>query len=265
MQKTHLADFGRIDQTGDAASFIRFLDAACAQESFRAYKRHMIGLLGLPGPLRLLDMGCGTGDDVREMAKLVVGGGRLVGVDNSQSMIQEARQRCLGRNLPVEFHVGEALALPFAGDSFDGCQADRSLMHVPDAAKALGEMIRVTRKGGRVVVYEVDFGQDRGLARRVIDTWCDSFRDGWLGRRMAALFAKSGMTDIGVTPHTLVLTPDLALPILGSKTVEKAVEKKAITTEEGKAWLNQLERLQEEGRFFSTLTGFLVSGRKATG
>jgi hypothetical protein len=63
-------------------------------------------------------------------------------------------------------------------------------------------------------------------------------------------------------PHTLVLTAELALPLLGPSTVEKAVEQGTITVAEGQAWLQQLDQLQREGRFFSTLTGFLVAGMK---
>ena len=45
---------------------------------------------------RVLDVGCGTGDDVREMAGLVGAAGLVVGIDNSQAMIAVARQRTTG-------------------------------------------------------------------------------------------------------------------------------------------------------------------------
>src|SRR5262249_41676781 len=174
MEQTRLTDFGRIDQTADPAPFIHFLDAACAEASFKAYKRQLAERLGLPGELAILDIGCGTGDDVREMAQFVSGRGRVVGVDNSQVMIAEARKRTAGGGLPVEFYLADALALPFEANTFDGCQADRSLMHVPDSRRALAEMVRVTRPGGCVGVFEVDFGTvvldtpERSLFDRVL-------------------------------------------------------------------------------------------------
>src|SRR5262249_42877911 len=202
MSTTDLAQFGKIDQTGDPDHFVRFLDAACAEESFRAYKSQLTEWMKLETGGRYLDVGCGTGDDVREMA-LASSGSVAVGVDNSEAMIEEARRRGTPPN--AEFHVAEATALPFADGSFPASRADRSLMHVPDARKALAEMARVTR--GPVVVFEVDFETatidvpDRALARKVIHTWCDGFRDGWLGRRMPALFAEMGLTQIQVVPH----------------------------------------------------------------
>lgn len=266
MQNTRLAEFGRIDQTNDPNYFIRFLDEACAQASFRAYKDGLIAGLEIKPGSQILDVGCGTGDDVREMARLVGMGGRVVGVDNSQSMIAEAKKRSEGLDLPIEFHLAEALALPFDSGTFDGCRIDRSLMHTPDARGTLAEMIRVTRPAGRVAIYEVDFetliidADDRSLARRIAHTWCDNFRNGWLGRRVPRLVRELGLQDISVVPYTLLLTPSLAIPLLGPATTERAIALGNITAAEGQAWLSHLDELQREGRFFSTLSGFLVVG-----
>ena len=261
MSNTDLAQFGKIDQTGDPSHFVRFLDAACAEESFRAYKRQLTEWMKLEAGGRWLDVGCGTGDDVREMAAAGVRG-VAVGVDNSVAMIEEAKRR--GTPAEVEFHVAEATALPFADGSFQASRADRSLMHVPDAHEALAEMARVTR--GPVVVFEVDFETatidvpDRALARKVIQTWCDGFRDGWLGRRMPRLFDELGLSEIEVVPHVLRLTPALALPIMGAATTQRAVKAGTITRTEADSWLTLLDDLQRRGRFFATLTGFLVGG-----
>jgi hypothetical protein len=129
-------------------------------------------------------------------------------------------------------------------------------------------MARVTRPGGGVVVYEVDFetlvidADDRVLARKVAHSWCDSFRNGWLGRHIPALFREVGLHDVRVQPHTLVLTPTLASMLLGGPTVDKAVRSGHLTPAEGQAWLGHLEELQRQGRFFSTLGGYLVAGQR---
>src|SRR5437899_1717340 len=110
---THLASFGRIDETKDADYFIRFLDEACAQSSVQAYKQCMNELLDLQDGKRILDVGCGTGDDARIMATRVAPTGRIVGIDNSAAMIAEANKRSAETRLPVEFHVADALHLTF--------------------------------------------------------------------------------------------------------------------------------------------------------
>ncbi len=272
MNQPRLAEFGRIDQTGDADYFVRFLDAACAAASVQAYKRRMLERLDLALGRQVLDVGCGTGDDVREMAKAVGQDGRVIGIDNGAAMIEVARTRAaalagIGGEVSA-FEVGDVLDLPFEAARFDGARADRSLMHVPDARQALAEMVRVTRPGRPIVIYEVDFETltvdvaDRVLARKIINTWCDGFRNGWLGRHIPALLAELGVKDIDVEPFTLVLAPELALPLLGSGTAQQAVKNGAISDEEATRWLAQLENLQNAGRFFSTLTGFLVAGRR---
>lgn len=268
MTKTRLAEFGRIDQTADPDYFIRFLDAACAQASVQAYKKRLTEHLRLRSGVRVLDVGCGTGDDAREMASLVAPGGLVVGIDNSQAMIAEANKRAVDAELLAEFQVADVLKLAWADEAFDAVRADRSLMHVADSKQALKEMVRVTKAGGRVAVYEVDFetllidADDRVLARKIAHTWCDGFRNGWLGRHMPALLLDLGLKDITVEPFTLMLTPELAHPLLGATTADRAVENGTITAAEARAWLDHLETLQTSGRFLSSLSGFLVAGTK---
>ncbi len=264
---SHLAQFGRIDNTANAEYFIHFLDAACADATFQAYKNRMNELLELKPGSRVLDVGCGTGDDVRIMAKFVAPDGQAVGVDNSRAMIAEAEKRSAGTNLPTAFQLADTLALPYADGSFDATRADRSLMHVPDPVKAIAEMKRVTKTGGRVVVYEVDFGalmidaDDRVLGRKIINAWSDSVRNGWLGRRIPRLFHEAGMKEVAAAPHTLSLTPEIALLLAGQATVDLAIKNGTITPAEGAAWLDHMAALQRDGRFFSAMTGFLVWGR----
>lgn len=268
METGRLVEFGRIDQAADPAFFVRFLDSVCAAASVQAYKRRLNELLELGAGQRVLDVGCGTGDDVRAMAAQVGAGGLVVGVDNSQAMIDVARQRAAGKGLQVEFQIGDVQQLPYADGSFASCRADRSLMHVPDPRQALAEMVRVTHIGGPVVIYEVDFetllidADDRLLARKIGNAWCDSFRDGWLGRRIPALAASVGLKEVQVIPHTMLLSPDLALLLLGKTTVERAVAMASITLAEGTRWLVHLDELQQSGRFFSSLTGFIVAARR---
>ncbi len=268
MGQTSLSEFGSIDQTADTGHFVRFLDAACAETSFQQYKQLLIRLLAVKEGHRLLDVGCGTGDDARQIARFVGERGRVVGVDNSQAMVAEARKRAESDSVPVEFHAADALNLPFETASFDGCLADRSLMHVPDPQRALAEMLRVAKSGGRLAVYEVDFetividAEDRTLARKVIHCWCDSVRNGWLGRHIPAILQDLGLKDVSVTPHTLILTPALADLLIGTTTVERAVSQGKLTAAEGQSWLRHLADLQSRQRFLSTLTGFLVAGSK---
>ncbi len=269
MDKHKLFGFTDVDRTADPAYYIRFLDEACAEASFQAYKRRSYNLLDIREGHRILEVGCGTGDDARAMAALVGPGGEVVAVDGSQAMIAEARKRAEGSGLPVRFEPGDAHHLDFPDGSFDGCRCDRTFMHLQDPPKALAEMARVTRPGGRVVVYgEVDFetlvidAPDRPLARKIVNAWCDGFRNGWLGRRIPALFRDAGLLDVAVSAETLRLTYPLAIQMVGPPTVERALASETISPSQAEGWLAWLLQTEEAGRLFCTLTGFLVAGRK---
>jgi ubiquinone/menaquinone biosynthesis C-methylase UbiE len=268
MDKHKLFGFTNVDRTNDPDYYIRFLDEASADESFQAYKRHTFTLLDVQPGQHILDLGCGTGEDARALASLVAPGGSVVGVDGSQSMIAAAKRRAEGCGLPVEFQAGEAHRLAFADNRFDASRADRIFMHLDSPGQALREMIRVTRPGGRVLVYEVDFETvtldmpDKITTRKIVHIWCDGFRDGWLGRRIPALFHEAGLQDVRITPATLWLRYPVAMQLVGPGTVERACAAGVLSPAEGEDWLRQLQESHEAGRLFCTLTGFIVVGIK---
>jgi ubiquinone/menaquinone biosynthesis C-methylase UbiE len=172
--------FTIVDQQTDPSFFIKFLDAGNALEDIEQVKRVMLAQLELHDGLSMLDVGCGTGDDVRDLAPLVGPRGRIVGVDVSGAMIAEAKHRHAALGLPIEFLEGDAQKLEFPDASFDRCRTERMLMHLDHPEQALAEMVRVVRPGGWVVVFDFDwdlapipgvwvcpgFGYPRNAARR---------------------------------------------------------------------------------------------------
>lgn len=268
MQTHKLFGFTDVDQTADASYFIRFLDIASADASFQAYKQESFRLLDVRPGQRLLEVGCGTGDDACALASLVTPGGEVVAVDSSQAMIEEAGKRASKSGLPVAFRQADALQLPFGDNEFDGCRSDRVFMHLADPRKALQEMIRVARPGAAIVVYEVDFETfvidvpDRPLGRKILNSYCESFRDGWLGRKVPRFFQEEGLANCTVLPATLRIPYELAWQILGPVTAERACVARLISADDVRRWLDHLEQAQQAGQFFCTLQGYLVAGRK---
>ena len=151
-----VALFTEVDKAGDPGFFIRFVDQGNALPDIQTSKFIILEGLRLGEGLSVLDLGCGAGDDVVDIARRVGPTGSVIGVDVSEVMIAEAQKRTAGLGLPVAFEVGNAMELGFESDTFDACRTERMLMHVPDAGQALLEMVRVTKTGGRVSVF--DFG-----------------------------------------------------------------------------------------------------------
>jgi ubiquinone/menaquinone biosynthesis C-methylase UbiE len=95
--------FTKVDQTSDPRFFIEFLDARKTVEGEREVKELILDLLGLKTGARVLDVGCGTGDDAREIAGRVGPTDRVVGIDLSEFLVNESKRRADGLGLPVEF------------------------------------------------------------------------------------------------------------------------------------------------------------------
>jgi demethylmenaquinone methyltransferase / 2-methoxy-6-polyprenyl-1,4-benzoquinol methylase len=100
---------------------------------------------------RVLDVATGTGDLALELARRVSRGGEVVGSDFSEGMLARAR---IKGGAAVRFEWGDALALPYADDSFDAATVGFGARNFSDLARGLAEMARVVRPGGRVVVLE---------------------------------------------------------------------------------------------------------------
>lgn len=109
------------------------------------------------GPHRVLDSAVGIGTQALGLGRL---GHQVCGTDSSEGAVGRARVEAATRGLTVSAAVADMRALPFADGAFDAVVCADSFAHlrsVADAATALGEMARVTRPGGMVIVSIRDY------------------------------------------------------------------------------------------------------------
>lgn len=99
--------------------------------------------------LKVLEIGCGLGTDGAQFAKA---GADYTGVDLTDAAVELARRRFELFELPGTFQTADAENLSFADDSFDLVYSHGVLHHTPDTAKAIREVHRVLRPGGRGIV-----------------------------------------------------------------------------------------------------------------
>jgi ubiquinone/menaquinone biosynthesis C-methylase UbiE len=259
-----------IDRAADAAEFVSYLDAVSSFEAVQAYKRQTFSLLAARAGSRLLDVGCGTGDDAIVLGELVGPTGHVVGVDRSAVMIAAARQRAAGLALPVSFEVGDAHRLAFADETFDGCRADWTFQHLEQPDQALAELVRVAKSGAAVVVVDPDWetlmidAPDHAVTRRVVGALCAETRHGWMGRQLPRLFRRAGLGGIGVVPVTVTLGDyALADQVFGlAAGLARAQASGAVSAAEAANWLRELQDADQAGEFFGAMAGFIVTGRK---
>jgi ubiquinone/menaquinone biosynthesis C-methylase UbiE len=263
--------FSDVDAAARPTALVSHQDRVNAQAGIRTYKRETFALLDLSPGDRVLDVGCGAGDDVRALAELVGPTGQVTGVDVSETMVDQARERSAGLGLPVEFQIGDILRLDLPDAAFDGVRADRVLHHLDDPERALTKLVRVARPDGRVVVSEPDFGAfvidhpDRDVTRRFMTFYAENAaRNGYLGRHLYAMFVAQGLVDITATMIHVLLTdlPAAQDFMWMSATLERAQQAGAISSDEASAWIAELETADRAGRFFAAAVGFTVAGRK---
>lgn len=101
-----------------------------------------------------LDVCCGTGDLALELASRVAPGGRVVGCDFSEPMLDLAREKAAG-TAEVRFEWADALELPYDAERFDAVTVGFGVRNLSDLDRGLGEMTRVLRPGGRLVILEI--------------------------------------------------------------------------------------------------------------
>ena len=257
-----VGNFSTVDDTGDPSWFIRFSDA---QNKIPEQQRTRQALIAVLGPLagrQILDVGCGAGDDTREVAELVGPDGHVIGIDISQATLAEARKR----GGPVEFTFGDMHKLPYADESFDGVRAKLVRMHSPDIETADDELIRVLRPGGKLAAFDYDFDMlaidhpDRTTTREIMRYWADHHQQPWCGRQTRRRFLKRGLKDVTVTPHPVLATYELFHAIMDGPLAEGVASGALDVSPE--EWWSPLAEAAAEGQFFACAMGFILDATR---
>jgi ubiquinone/menaquinone biosynthesis C-methylase UbiE len=258
------SEFTDVDRAAEPGHFTRLLETITTMGQQQTFD-----MLEPRDGRVLLDVGCGNGDDALALARRVGPTGRVVGVDRSETMVAEAQRRA-STDLPVTFQVGNAHALQLGDETFDGCRADRVLHHVEDPAGVLAEIVRVARRGARIVTMDPDFDTaavdalDHDLTRTLLRVNCDTYRNGWMGRQIFRLMKDAGLTEIAIVPFTVTLTDYAQANVVLAleNTVARATETGVVSAPAAEAWLQGLQAASQQGRFFAACTAFIACGRK---
>lgn len=140
----------------------------------------------------VLDVASGTGESAYYLADTF--GARIVGVGISDAMIERARRKAAQRNLAVEFKKGDAHRLPFGDGTFDAAISECTTS-ILNKEKAIGEMMRVVKRGGRVGIHDLCWkeGAPEQVKKKLaeIEGERPETLEGW-----KALFEKAGLADV---------------------------------------------------------------------
>jgi len=273
-------EFGRLSTWRDTAGLderkarehaARLELRAKAQDEADA-RNEYLDLLGVSPGERILDVGCGSGAVTRAIAGRVAPSGSVVGSDSSPALLTVAREHAeqAGLGHLIEWRVADCRELPFDDQSFNAVLAATVLAHVPGAERALAEMVRVTKRGGRVAVFDLDGDgflfthPDRQLTRRIVAAQCDHGAvNGHLIREMPALLAKLGVRDVAAKAFMpLERDPQGFYANFAKRAAQTAAEVGAITHSELAGWLEQFQDVLASGRFIGGRLQIFVWGTR---
>jgi ubiquinone/menaquinone biosynthesis C-methylase UbiE len=220
-----------------------------------------------------LEIGCGTGRLLPELAGATGAAGRVIGLEpqplfakEAETFILEKKQSGIARVL-----CGGAEDIPLPDTSVDICIAQTVLIHIPGERldRVFGQVKRVLKPGGRFISVDQDGDTwiidhpDRAVTRKVVQFNSDyRYADGWTGRYLGRLFRQHGFQQVRVQAWTHLDTESgTYLHQMGRRIAQAATEHGILSQDECKKWLNELDEQTQKGNFFSSICFFCCQGR----
>ena len=233
-----------------------------------AQRARVLAALGLQPGERVVDLGCGPGLLALEMAQRVGPEGEVQCIDASPSMVALATRRCSGQP-GVQVRSGDVTALPYADGAFDAVVCVQVYEYVPEVDRALAEVHRVLRPGGRAVIVDTDWescvwhSSDPARMRRVVETWdlhCPHPQlPRTLERRLrGAAFEVEQVDAIPIVNRRY----DANTYSYGMIATLARFASKRLGEDVANAWAEDLRALGEGGEYFFSLNRFVFVARK---
>jgi len=261
-----------VDAQPEAARLLESLEARGRTPSQIRLRRRFLRFVPIRAGQRVLEVGCGSGVVMRDLATLVGPRGAIVGVDPSQAALDVAR--ALARHHPLRrrmrWRLAGGAALPFPANRFDAALAITVLLHVADPETVVREMVRVTRPGGRVGVQDQDFGTlavthpDRTLTDRIM--WgvaSHMYDEPFSGRRLPGLLRAVGLDDVRLSTEVFQdTTLEPFTKTFLERRADNAVRFGLVDPPTAQTWLDGFTELVSAGGFVLTFNYYGAVGVK---
>ncbi|WP_369203386.1 methyltransferase domain-containing protein [Streptomyces sp. PU-14G] len=246
-----------VEEHRDTETLLAVLDSADRMPDATRLRARSYELLSpVPGST-VVDVGCGAGRAVAELAERGV---HAVGVDPGRRMLAAARERWPR----AEFREAGAEDLPFADGSVRGYRADKVFHVLREPGRAVAEARRVLRPGGRIVLLGQDWdalmidSENATLTRTLVHARADLLGTPRAGRQYRGLLLDGGFDEVAVEVHTSVFTDPAMLSLL-ERLVEPACAGGAVGRDQADAWLAEQRRRAETGRLLIAVPFFVAS------
>lgn len=271
----HGLGYQHVDDGHNVPFLVATMEMTSRWDSIRELRAWERDNLALQAGERLLDVGCGLGDAAGSLATDLGPIGEVVGIDASASMLTVATARAGEAPCPMRFMVGDAMALDLPDGSFDAVRSERTLQWVRDPARAVTEMTRVLRSGGRLALIDTDWSTlsvdvgDDAVAGAVHEAMrVERGRPSHVGGRLDALVGAAGLEVVASTNvrHTWTRwdpdgspAPDGCFSM--QSLADDLVEAGQLDRAAGDRFVATIHDAARQDRFAMALTMFAVVGR----
>ena len=246
----------------------RALEATYRTPDLVAQRARVLEVLAPRPGERILDLGVGPGLLALDLASLVGARGAVVGLDVSADMLAMARGR-LGDLTQASLVEGDAAALDFPDGGLDAAVSTQVYEYVADMPRALAELHRVLRPGGRALILDTDWrsvvwhSSDEARMARVLAVWDGHLADPHLPAKLGPLLA-----DAGFEVRRVEIVPMLSpawQPVSYAAGIMRSIldyalkhgPERGLGADEARAWHADQQALIAAGRFFFSLNRYL--------
>lgn len=255
----------------DASHTDRLIEALDTQAASAGVRRlrdwgHQ-GLAAQPGE-RALDIGSGTGSEIRALAAAVTSSGYAVGVEPNPGLRETARQRAADAGSVARFVGGDALALPVDDADIDVVWCERVFQHLAESDRAAEEIARVLRPGGRVALLDTDWATtilypgEPEVVAVLTGGALSAAANPHAGRKLVGQLAAAGLEIDDLGSQALIQDPGKVTWPLVRMLGEKAVQSALITEQQRDRLYADLTAAAERGGLHMSVTMFGVIARK---
>ncbi|MGQ0838357.1 methyltransferase domain-containing protein [Actinokineospora sp.] len=253
-------------EPGDLDRLVEVLDQQAALPGIRRLREWAHAALAVRPGEHALDVGSGTGSEVRVFAAAVGSAGDAVGVEPNPGMRAVAAERATGSS--ARFVDGDAYALPFADGAFDVVYCERVFQHLAEPARAAAEIARVLRPGGRAMVVDSDWATaivhpgDPEVVRALGESMRANLANPHSGRRVPGLLTAAGLRVVDLGSQALVQEQSAATGPLVHMMGEAGVAAGVITADQRDRFFADLATAAAGGGFHLSVTMFAVLAQR---
>ncbi|MFE7191505.1 methyltransferase domain-containing protein [Kitasatospora sp. NPDC057541] len=244
------------------------LDAQAANAGVRRLRAWAHERLAAAPGERVLDIGSGTGSETRVLAAAVGPGGSAIGLEPNPGLRALAERRAAEAGSAARFLDGDALALPLPDADLDAVRCERVLQHLTDPARAVAEIARVLRPGGRVTLLDTDWATfilhpaSPGVRSALATVARDAAATPDAGRRLAGWLAEAGLTVDAIGSDVLLHDPRSVTWPLVRGLGAAALGRGLMDEEQRDRLYEDLTAAAEQGAFHLSVTMFAVAAHR---